>query len=83
MKINKFISGRTEVFIDDTFEFDITIEDIKLILSESNNLFHLKSQLNNIFQFMKAIPDEMILGMDENIKNLLKDFLLEQAERYK
>jgi hypothetical protein len=44
--------------------------------------FRLKSTTNNLAGFFKAVPDNIIAGMPDPVKQLVATFFREQAERF-
>lgn len=78
MKISKHVSISKEV------EFDIDSEDISIILNnltadDTRSLMYL---LNQIAITLKAVSNNVIVGMSSINRKIVKDFLLEQAARY-
>ena len=61
----------------------VTAEDIRCALQEDTEseqtVLHC---LNDFARFLKAIPDEIIIGMNDVQKDAIRKFLTEQAVRF-
>ena len=78
MRIEKWIN------IDQAVEIDLSSEDIQLIFSgDRDATTAIMSGINSIACFMKGIPDEKISEMPPKTKEVIFNFLLEQAGRYR
>jgi hypothetical protein len=65
-------------------EVEITTDDLRKILSESPETQRAAMMMiNDISKMMKAIPSEIINEFSDGSKELIYNFLIEQAERFK
>ncbi len=78
MKVTKYVCVDTEI------EVDINVEDFLASISESaEDRFTAIEALNRIASVLKGISKEIIRGLKAEQRNLIFEFLSEQAERYK
>ena len=71
---------------DQEIEVNVSIEDITAALDEIPEMerpIQALIGINNIVRFLKAITDELIAGMTEKQRELVRNFLDEQSNRYK
>jgi len=76
MKIKKDITVDTEV------EFHIGVEDIALILEESNDVNFVLKELNDIAQFVKGVPDSIIEQFSPEQRKAVCNFFKEKSKRF-
>ena len=78
MKITKLINVETEV------EVHVTAEDIAhaIMESETDRLHAVMCGINNVGAYLKAIPDDVILEMNQAQKQTVANFLHDQARRF-
>lgn len=76
MKVYKSVTVETEV------EIDLTSEDINVIMEEYENLRGLLHNLNTLGQFLKAIPDRLIVETNATQQKIIVTFLRESADRF-
>jgi hypothetical protein len=77
MKIEKEVelgSKDVEIFINS--------EDIRLILDSDGTASIIKCEMNSIAQFLKGIPDKLILQMEHPARESISNFFKEQSERF-
>jgi len=78
MKISK------NVYIEQEYEFELSVEDINLILDnspDSNNF--ICEQLNHIFIFLTGISDKRIKNISPKRRQIISEFFLDQSRRFK
>jgi hypothetical protein len=64
-------------------EVEITIEDIRNFLRNEPESSHEAFRiLNNCVSAIKAITNEMVVGMTDPQRQAVRNFFLEQAEKY-
>jgi hypothetical protein len=64
-------------------EVDISLEDIVCAISEETDKLPMVMRgISNSHQFLKAIPDSIIAGMNDKQKAIIYTALLEQVQRY-
>lgn len=77
---------RVEILVnvgDVNTTIDVTHDEIsRAIVEEDNSERSVLFTISNFYQYMKAIPDNVIIGMTASQKNIAHDFLLEQSERF-
>ena len=77
MKITKFVQFDTEV------EIDLSSEDVQTIFdSEHDSLSYVLYGLNNVATYLKGISSAKIAEMSNSQKEVVRNFLLTQSERY-
>jgi len=65
MRIEKFVEFSQEI------EIELTSEDIRLILEESETLRGLLSNISIIMRFLKVIPDKLIKELSSEHKKII------------
>jgi len=77
MKIQRNVMTEVDV------EVSVDIEDIVNALLESpDHMRHVDQGLNNIYRFLSAISNEMIAEMKPEKKEIIRNYLKEQSERF-
>lgn len=77
MKVIKNIDINVDV------EIDIDSDDIECAITESENSTHnVLRTINNFASYMKGVPDDQIGKMKKSQKNIISEFLNEQAKRF-
>lgn len=77
MKIQKWIK------FEDEIDIHLSTDDIAVILEEDGSLRDVLSHLNTIAEYLKGIPDQFIREMTDNQRMIIRNFLIEKAERFK
>lgn len=78
MKVTQWVE-----FPGQEVEVDISLEDIVNALTEStDSLFDVKRGLNNFYQFLKAIPDDMIREISTQARQLIHTKLTKEVQRF-
>jgi hypothetical protein len=79
MRITKWVEVETEVNID------LSREDLECIISSkeaADPLPWIRQHLNDIAQFLKAIPDSKIAEMTAQQRVAINEFLVNQSKRF-
>ena len=81
MKITK------EVYFSQEVEVDINTDDIHLIFAEAEaggfkRPIQYLREINNIAQFLEALPDTVIAGFNDSQRKCIREFLSEQSKRF-
>ncbi len=78
MKITKWVTPEEQ-----EIEVSVSIDDIQDLLEESpETIKHAFALLNKCAKVIKAITDDMIKDMSTEQRNLIREFLVSQAQRY-
>lgn len=68
---------------DDEIEVDVSVEDItNALCAATDRPFAVSMGLNNIAQFMRAIPDSIIAEMKDGHRQKVREFLIAQTARF-
>lgn len=74
---------RKYVEFADEIDIEVSAEDITIALcGETDKPFAVSMGMNNLACFMRAIPDSIIAEMKEPHRKTIREFLLNQAERF-
>ena len=75
MKIKKWVT------IDEEIEVDISIDDIRVVLEESDSPRILPRNLDAILSYLKGITDKLIAEMQCGTRKSVIDILKQTIER--